>query len=179
MRGKIERWFESALWNFRFVILVAVIALLIGSLAAFYLGAVSVYEAIMQAVHAHTAHTPLETNRVIVYLISSIDEFLLGIIMIIISLGIYELFISKLDVIGGDEKSPYPKWLTFHSLEELKAVLTKVIVIILMVYFFKSVVMMKFDTPLSIMYLAIGIILIALANYLSHKPHYEKNSKHK
>ena len=177
MRGKIEQSFEHALWNFRFVILIAVIALLIGSLAAFYLGAISVYEAVMEAVGSQTAHTTLETNKVIVYLISSIDEFLLGIIMIIISLGIYELFISKIDAIGGDEDSPYPKWLTFHSLEELKAVLTKVIVIILMVYFFKSVVMMKFDTPLSVMYLAIGIFLIALANYLSHKPHSEEKNR--
>lgn len=177
MRGKIERWFEQALWNFRFIILVAVIALLAGSLAAFYLGAVSIWEAIHEALQAQAAHTSLETNKVIVYLISSIDEFLLGIIMIIISLGIYELFISKLDVIEGDEDYPYPKWLTFHSLEELKAVLTKVIVIILMVYFFKSVVMMEFDTPLSVMYLAIGILLIALANYLSHKPHFDRKSK--
>ncbi len=177
LRGKLERSFEHALWNFRFVILIAVVALLAGSLAAFYLGAVSVWEAILEAIHSQTAHTPLETNKVIVYLISSIDEFLLGIIMIIISLGIYELFISKLDVAMGDEDLPYPKWLTFHSLDELKAVLTKVIVIILMVYFFKSVVMMKFDTPLSIMYLAIGIILIALANYLSHKPHFDRKLK--
>src|SRR3989338_257701 len=87
------------------------------------------------------------------------------------------LFISKIDVIEGEEDSIYPRWLTFHSLEELKAVLTKVIVIILMVYFFKSVVVLKFDTPLSILYLAIGIILIALANYLSHKPHFERKNK--
>jgi uncharacterized membrane protein YqhA len=155
-----------------------VIALLIGSLAAFYLGAMSIYEAFLQVSSAQSSHSAVETNKVIVYLISSIDEFLLGIIMIIISLGIYELFISKLDVIENeDEDLPYPKWLTFHSLEELKAVLTKVIVIILMVYFFKSVVMMTFDTPLSILYLSIGIILIALANYLSHKPHTEKKQK--
>jgi uncharacterized membrane protein YqhA len=177
MRGKIERWFEHVLWNFRFVILIAVVALLLGSLAAFYLGAASVWEAAVEVGNSYAAHTAVETNKVIVFLISSIDEFLLGIIMIIISLGIYELFISKLDVIEGNDDLPYPKWLTFHSLEELKAVLTKVIVIILMVYFFKSVVMMNFDTPLSILYLAIGIILIALANYLSHKPHFDRRHK--
>src|SRR3989344_5002703 len=89
----------------------------------------------------------------------------------IILIVVFELLISKIDFID-EGKLLYPKWLTFHSLEELKAVLTKVIIIILMVYFFKSVVMMKFDTPLSILYLAIGIILIAFANYISHKPHF-------
>ena len=177
MKGKIEKGFESALWNSRFIILVAVIALLCASLVAFYLGAMSTAEAFGEIIHAHAQGVPVENNNVIVYLISSIDEFLLGIIMIIISFGIYELFISKIDVIEGEEDSIYPRWLTFHSLEELKAVLTKVIVIIIMVYFFKSVVVLKFDTPLSILYLAIGIILIALANYLSHKPHFERKNK--
>ena len=106
------------------------------------------------------------------FLISSIDEFLLGIVLIIIALGIYELFISDIKLTGKTTK-----WMEFSSLEELKAVLTKVIVIILMVYFFKSVVVMKFTTPLSILYLGIGIIMIALANFLTQKGFKGKNEK--
>ena len=177
MPSKLEHKFENAMWSFRFVILVVVFALLISSLAAFYLGVHSTVEAFREIAHSYQEGKSLETNLVIVYLISSIDEFLLGIIMIIISLGTYELFISKIDFIDNG-KLLYPKWLTFHSLEELKSVLTKVIIIILMVYFFKSVVMMEFDTPLSILYLAVGIILIALANYISHKPHSGSEDKH-
>lgn len=166
MSKKIEHSFEKALWSFRYIIIVVVIALLVSSLAAFYIGLASVLEA-FKTILENPGHP--NANEVIVYLISSIDEFLLGIILIIISLGIYELFISKLDM-AKEGNIPFPQWLTFHSLEELKGVLTKVIIIILMVYFFKSVVMMKFDTPLSVLYLAVGIILIALANYLSHLP---------
>jgi uncharacterized membrane protein YqhA len=167
---KIEQKLEAGLWSFRFVILLVVFTLLISSLAAFYIGIHSTVSAFEEIIHARATGVDVSTNEVVVYLISSIDEFLLGIIMIIIALGTYELFISKIDM-AKEGATPYPKWLTFHSLEELKATLTKVIIIILMVYFFKSVVMMKFDTPLSIMYLAIGIVLIALANFLSQKPH--------
>ncbi len=173
MAVKIERSFEKALWSFRFVILIAVFALLFSSLAAFYIGVHSTLKAFGEITYSYQEGRSLEPNVVIVYLVSSIDEFLLGIILIIFGLGIYELFISKIDFID-EAKLLYPKWLTFHSLEDLKAVLTKVIVIILMVYFFKSVVLMQFTTPLSILYLAIGIILIALANYISHKHHFEK-----
>jgi uncharacterized membrane protein YqhA len=169
---KIETIFEKGLWNFRFIILVVIIALLFSSLIAFYLGVHSTLEAFHEVT---SAKDTMPSNVILVYLISSIDEFLLGIILIIISLGIYELFISKIDVLEN-EQIPYPNWLTFRSLEDLKGVLTKVIIIILMVYFFKSVVVMKFDTPLSILYLAVGIILIALANYISHKG---PNEKHK
>ena len=177
MPDKIEHKFEKAIWNFRFVIFIVVFALLISSLAAFYLGVHSTIKAFSEITHSYQEGRSLGTNVVIVYLISSIDEFLLGIILIIIALGVYELFISKIDFID-EGKLLYPKWLTFHSLEELKAALTKVIIIILMVYFFKSVVMMEFNTPLSILYLSIGISLIALANYISHKPHFEKEGKH-
>lgn len=169
----LEKLFENALWNFRFVILIVIISLLLSSLIAFYLGIRSTFEAYNEISHSSEY---ISSNVVIVHLISSIDEFLLGIILIIIALGIYELFISKIDVISKEANEiPYPNWLTFRSLDELKGVLTKVIVIILMVYFFKSVVVLKFDTPLSILYLAIGIILIALANYISHKAHDAKH----
>ncbi len=176
MAKKLETLFERGIWNFRFIILVAVVALLFSSLIAFYLGVESTFKALGTAL-AHGDET--SANRTIVHLISSLDEFLLGIILIIISLGIYELFISEIDVIKKEGKggSPYPKWLTFHSLEELKAVLTKVIIIILMVYFFKSVVVLKFTEPLSILYLAVSILLIALANYFSHKSHAGKGAK--
>jgi uncharacterized membrane protein YqhA len=180
MRKNLEHVFESALWNFRFVILIAVIALLLSSLIAFYLGVMSTWTALMDILYPHGSSTEV-ANIVIVHLISSLDEFLLGIILIIIALGIYELFISKIDIMSEEEELPYPKWLTFHSMDELKAVLTKVIIIILMVYFFKSVVVMKFDQPLSILYLAVSIILIALANYISHKAlpeHGEKKKGH-
>ncbi len=177
MAGKIEQNLERAMWSFRFVILVAVFALLLSSLVAFYLGVNSTYKAFSEITGAAHSEKGIKANAVIVYLISSIDEFLLGIIMIIIAFGIYELFISKIDF-ADEGKLLYPKWLTFHSLEELKAVLTKVIIIILMVYFFKSVVMMEFTTPLSILFLAAGIILIAFANYVSHQSPVGKDGKH-
>lgn len=161
----IEQIAENSLWNFRFIILVVVFALLVSSLVAFYIGIHSTYEAVVEVIHGEAT-----ANMIIVYLISALDEFLLGIIMIIFSLGIYELFISKIDTLKGEE-IPYPNWLTFHSLDDLKGVLTKVLIIILMVYFFKSAVSMTFDTPLSILYLAGGIVFIAIANYLSHKQH--------
>lgn len=172
-KGRFWELFGKALWKFRIVILAVVIIMLLSSLIAFYLGIHSAYEAYSEITHAASLHQPLPSEEILVFLISSIDEFLLGIVLIIIALGIYELFISDIKLTGKSTK-----WMEFSSLEELKAVLTKVIVIILMVYFFKSVVGMKFTTPLSILYLAAGIIMIALANYLTHKDSKEhKNEK--
>ena len=169
-KGRFWELFGKALWSFRLIILVVVIVMLLSSLIAFYLGIYSAYEAYSTITHSSPGHLPSE--EILVFLISSIDEFLLGIVLIIIALGIYELFISDIKLTGKTTK-----WMEFSSLEELKAVLTKVIVIILMVYFFKSVVGMKFTTPLSILYLAIGVILIALANFITQKGFKGKNEK--
>ncbi len=163
----IEKLFENGLWKFRYIIIIVVLALLVSSVIAFVLGIYSTYEAYHE-LSSGFREGHVASNIIVVYLISSLDEFLLGIILIIIALGVYELFISEIDTLKGED-IPYPNWLTFHSLDDLKAVLTKVIIIILMVYFFKNAVVLHFDTPLSLLYLSIGIVLIAVANYLSHK----------
>ena len=160
MRKKSEKIFESLIWNFRFIILIPVIILLLASLVAFYLGTKSFINAFLGITQGHT-------ENIIVYLISSLDEFLLGIVLIILSLGIYELFISKIDAISSSKLSP--KWLEFSSMEELKTVLSKVLIIILMVFFFKHVVFMDISSALDSLFLAGGILLLAVAQYLSHK----------
>ncbi len=159
-RSVFEIGVEAFLWKFRLIVFIVVIALIVASLFAFYLGLHSMYE----AYHAIVAGSV--SGIVLVLIISALDEFLLGIVLVIFSLGIYELFISKIEQLDGDEIGQ--KWLKFSSIEDLKTVLTKVLIIILMVYFFKSVVVMKFDSPLSILYLGGGILLIAVAQYLSH-----------
>ncbi len=161
-QSQIEYIFEKLIWNYRFIVLIAVIALLISTAISFYFGIIHTREAI------HLTSTPLvDANYILVYLISSLDDFLLGIVLLIIAFGIYELFISPIDPM--EEQEHIPQWLKFHSLDELKSTLSKLLIIILIVYFFKTAIVMKFETPQSLLYLAGGILLVAIANYLSHR----------
>ncbi len=158
----LERIFENTLWNYRFIVLIAVLAFLISTAVAFYFGIIHTIEAFY-----HIFTPSINANYILVYLITALDDFLLGIVLLIIAFGIYELFISPIDPM--EEQEHIPQWLKFHSLDELKSVLSKLMIIILIVYFFKTAIIMKFDTPQSILYLAGGILLVAIANYLSHK----------
>ena len=56
-----------------------------------------------------------------------------------------------------------------ESLDDLKDRLGKVILMILIVAFFKNVLHVEFKEPLDILYMGGGICLIALAGYLGHK----------
>ncbi|NWG87245.1 MAG: YqhA family protein, partial [Hydrogenophilaceae bacterium] len=55
------------------------------------------------------------------------------------------------------------------SLDDLKARLAKVILMILIVTLFEEALKMKLETTLDLLYLGGGIALIGLALYLTHK----------
>ena len=96
--------------------------------------------------------------------LSAIDKVLLDTVLIIFSLGLYELFISKIDqAIEGSEI------LLIKNLDDLKNRLGKVILMILIVTFFKHVIRIDYNDPLNILYLAAGILMVALSLYFSHK----------
>ena len=59
--------------------------------------------------------------------------------------------------------------LLIHSLDDLKDRLAKVVLMILIVTFFKNVIHTTFEDPLNILYLGVGILFIALALFFSHK----------
>jgi len=61
--------------------------------------------------------------------------------------------------------------LAIRSLDELKSKLGNVIVMVLIVIFFKQVIHMEFKTPLDMLYLGGGIFALALSLYYMHKAH--------
>jgi len=170
--NKAESLFESFLWNSRYVVLVAVIASLGVSLAMFYLATVDGYYTI---IHLSEYASPamdgsaraLLRSQTVTHIVEVIDGYLLATVLLIFALGLYELFISKID--EATESETASGVLLINSLDDLKARLAKVILMILIVRYFEQVVNMTFDTSLDILYLALGISFIGLALYLTHK----------
>ncbi len=169
-QGMGERIFESLLWNSRFVVLTAVIASLITAFAIFYLTAIDVYYTISHLAHYHLlpdAERALLKSKTIAHVVGSVDGFLLGAIMLIFALGLYELFISKIDVAGT--KHGASNILFISSLDELKDRLAKVIVLILIVMFFEQAIFLKPTESMDLLYYALSILLVSGSLYLSHK----------
>lgn len=166
----MERLFEKALWNSRFVVLTAVIASLITALAMFYMASVDVYYLIT---HLGDYLSPTLVGEArqdfraetVTHVVEVIDGYLLATVLFIFSLGLYELFISKIEEAEDSENS---KVLAIHSLDDLKARLGRVVLMILIVNFFEHAISMDFHGPLDLLALAAGIGLIALALYFSH-----------
>lgn len=167
----VEKIFEGILWESRFAVLFAVIASLLTSLAVFYMATVDAYYMISHlGEYASPALEAAERNALrsatITHVVEIVDGYLLATVLLIFSLGLYELFISKID--QAEEAENSSNVLLITSLDDLKGRLAKVILMILIVKFFEHAISMSFASPLDLLYLAAGISLLGLALYLSH-----------
>lgn len=167
----LEWLFEGSLWNSRFVILSAVVGSLFAGFAIFYMATVDVVYLVMHAVHyadlADDARKTLHDSTV-THIVEVVDGYLLATVMLIFSLGLYELFISDIGQAHGSKASS--KMLVINSLDDLKSRLAKVILMILIVTLFENALNMKLTAPIDLLYLGASIALIALALYLTHAP---------
>jgi uncharacterized membrane protein YqhA len=168
---KIETLIESLLWRSRFVVFLAVLASLAVSLAMFYVATVDAYYLVSHlGDYASPGLGPADRDaarsQTIAHVVEIVDGYLLAIIMLLFSLGLYELFISKIQQAEGEETSS--NVLVIHSLEDLKARLGKVVLLILVVKYFEHAIGLSYRNPTDLLYLSGGIVLISVALYLSH-----------
>jgi len=167
-KSPLETLFEKALFGCRHFVLIAVVGLALGSILMFLKGGVAMFNGTLEFVDelSHLGEAAHGHSAMLLYFIAGVDNFLFGLVLLIFSLGIYELFVSRIDHLAGDEDRP--SWLHITSLEDLKGYLGKVILIILIVGFFEHSFHMKFETALELLTLAGGIALIALSLFLTH-----------
>ncbi len=167
----LERLFEGALWNSRFVILLAVVGSLLAGFAIFYIASVDVIYVFQHAMHYADASLNEEARKAlhdstVSHIVEVVDGYLLAIVMLIFALGLYELFISDIDQAHGSKAAS--KIMVINSLDDLKAKLAKVILMIMIVTLFEESISMHMNTPLDLVYFGAAIALIALALYFTH-----------
>lgn len=177
----LEVLFEKFLWNSRLMVLAAVIMSLVSAAAVLYISSVDAW-IMVSHLGDYVSSEISQDQRValraetIKHVVEIIDGYLLATVLLIFALGLYELFISKID--GAEEKEGASKILIINSLDDLKNRLAKVILMILIVRYFEHALNMKFDTPLDLLYFAGGIALLGLALYLTHSHEGDKKGGH-
>lgn len=153
------------------MVLAAVIASMAAAIAVFYLATVDVVYLVGQVLHYADPALGEEPRRhlhdqTITHVVEVVDAYLIATFMLIFSLGMYELFISDIDEAKGSRTSS--RILVIESLDDLKARLAKVILMILIVTLFEHALNMKIGQPIDLLYLGAAIAMIGLALYLTH-----------
>ncbi len=166
----LENLFESTLWQGRLFVLLAVIFGMIGGFVLFIVASMDIYDVTLYTYDTIISHTHPENfhSKIVGDIIGAVDLYLIAVVMFLFSFGLYELFISKIDIA---EKSEGSKILEIHNLDQLKDKLAKVIVMVLIVNFFKRALHTNYHGALEMLYFAGSIFALAFALYFLHKGH--------
>ncbi len=165
----LERIFESAVWNSRFLTLTAVVFSLLGAMILFLVASMDIWHVvglIFDLLFNH-AHPENLHEDVVAEIIGAVDLYLIAIVMLIFGFGVYELFISKID--AAEESDNATEVLKIHSLDQLKDKIAKVIIMVLVVNFFQRVLHTEYHGAQEMLYFSGSIFLLALALYYLHK----------
>ena len=170
---KIEHAFEAFIWNFRFFIIAPVIFSLLSALRFIIIGTVDIWAGLTYPFDAKDPEGEA-TVKIVAYIIGGIDYYLIGIVLLIFAFGIYELFISEIDIRHEDDSTI----LQSETLEDLKSKLVNVIVVALIVSLFKRMLNLEIQQVSDVVYIALAILLISISQYLLNL-HHSQHSKHK
>jgi len=167
--GIVEEVFESILFNCRFLALFAVLGILIAAVVMFVKGCIEILQGVSAFLPTlHSLHpNPEDDTTVILSFIPAIENYLFATILLITSMGLYELFISKIDPELRRDASK-PDWLIVTDLDDLKSRIGEVIVMILIVNFFKVSFSVVYDRPIDLVILGGGILLVAGSLVITH-----------
>lgn len=158
---KIEIIFEHLFWNFRFVILVPVFFGLLSAIKFFMIGTLEIWVGFNLKFDVTDPEGDI-TFKIVSYMIGGVDYYLIGIVLLIFSFGIYELFISEISVRFKHHISV----LQSESLEDLKSKIVRVIVVALIVSLFKKMLSLPISQASDLVYVALSIFLISVSSYL-------------
>ncbi|PKL63986.1 MAG: hypothetical protein CVV32_11180 [Methanomicrobiales archaeon HGW-Methanomicrobiales-3] len=160
-----ERAFESALWSSRLIVLLAVIFGTISSMLLFISGSVEILASISHSIHLF----PLEIDYtgLLSGIIGGVDLYLIGMVLLIFSFGIYELSISKIDIARSSES--YHTLLEISNLDDLKNKIIKVIIMVLIVSFFQRVLSMHLTSALDMLFMAVSIAVVCIGVFFLQK----------
>ncbi|MEZ4533190.1 MAG: YqhA family protein [Thermomicrobiales bacterium] len=151
---EIVRFWMSRLFDLSpSMIILAVIGSLLAAFTLIIYGFLRVLAVIWDLISSRDL-TDAREEKLSIEFIELIDVFLIGVILLIVALGLYQLFI--------DEKTTLPSWLKIHTLDELKHRIIGVICVVLGVNFLSNVAEWSDGKDIVYLGIAVGIVLAAL-----------------
>jgi uncharacterized membrane protein YqhA len=166
---RVEGAFEGLLWGSRYLVLVGVLASLAAAVAMLFMAAVDTIRLAGHAVHYAARDLTVEVqaamrSTAITHVVEIVDGFLLAAFLIIFALGLYELFVSKIQAAEGSAFAG--SILNVGSLDDLKGKLAQVILVMLVVEVFEQAAAIRATSALDVLAVAAGVALIGTAIYL-------------
>jgi len=163
--------FEKMLWQSRLLVLVAVVASTILAAGTFYMATVDVLFLLggllsYGSPSLEFAARAALREATVTGIVKAVDAYLIAAILLIFALGLYELFVNRIDPSESVARR-VPRVFQVSSLDDLKDRIAKLVLLVLIIEFFQYALKLKYATPLDLLYLAVGVLFIGGALYLS------------
>jgi len=160
---QILKAIESIIWEARIIVVVAVLASVISGLILFIYGSMDVVDLFKHFWSAIKGKSGWNKSSLqLIGVVASVSTIYLSAgLVYVLGIALYELFIGQMDSTSG--------FLKTGSLEELKDKVIKFVHIILVILFFRFALTINYNSAQNLMYLSIGIALIAGSVYLTKR----------
>ncbi|CAN8231355.1 unnamed protein product [Cochlearia groenlandica] len=174
----LEEGIEKLIYRCRFMAFLGTLGSLLGSVICFIKGCIYVADSFV----AYSANR----GKVILLLVEAIDIYLLGTVMLVFGMGLYELLISNLDTSesrtqdnGSNRSSLFgmftlkerPRWLEVKTVRELKTKVGHVIVMLLLIGLFDKSRKVAIASVTDLLCVSVSIFLSSACLFLLSRLH--------
>jgi uncharacterized membrane protein YqhA len=164
----IENGFESTLWYSRLILILGVVSCIFTAMALVLLGLSEVFKLLSWILnYVSESLVTVTRDKIILHVIKVLDTFLLAAILFIFSFGLYELFISPIE--KSNDKKFASKAFEITTIDQLKAKLGKVIIMLLVIKVFAYLVEIKPTNIIETLYIGVIVLCMALSLWIGHK----------
>lgn len=144
--------FGRVIGRSRYVVLIAVVAVLLVSLTLFLLGALNAFAVTWKAWREALAHGEFASTDLLIEILGVIDVMLRAVVFYIIGVGLYSLFIAPLNLTAA---------LGVESLIDLETKVISVVIVILAVAFLEHFV--RWEEPGQTLHFAAALAIVVAA----------------
>jgi uncharacterized membrane protein YqhA len=159
----------ETIFRTRYVSVIAVIFGAVGAVLMFVIGAVTTVDSVVTYFggHGDAAFSSDAALAATVEIVSALDQFLLGLVLLVFAFGVYSLWIVA-DTAESESRIHAPEWIKVTSVTDLKVQLLEVVAVLLAVLFLKGVLSNP-QTAWSDLVVPIAVVLFAGAVWLIRK----------
>lgn len=157
--GRAQQWFERMLAGSRLLVLIPVVFLLVDAIGSFVYGS----DILVRSLSHDVAEPARVGGRLGIFLVV-MDTFLVGATLMVAAFGFYELFVLKREL--DEHKYWLPNWLRMRDLEDLKARVVSMLILVAAITFVDIAVEAHDERGVLFLGLGIAVVIVALTAFL-------------
>lgn len=157
--GRAQQWFERMLAGSRLLVLIPVVFLLVDAIGSFVYGS----DILLRSL-SHDVGEPARVGGRLGIFLVVMDTYLVGATLMVAAFGFYELFVLKREL--DEHKYWLPHWLRMRDLEDLKARVVSMLILVAAITFVDIAVESHDERGVLFLGLGIAVVIVALTAFL-------------